>query len=305
MVEAVGRRGGEPWTASLVVRLPPAGEGAFEHYDLAGQARTQEAVAAAGVRTAAPCELEADPGWVGAPFLVMARIDGHIPGDLTVVDPWIDAAGPEGQAELHGRFLDVLAAIHRLDWRGAGLGEVLARRDLDAELDRWSAYLDWYADGEAAAPVLDEALAWCRAHRPTTEPPAGLAWGDVRLGNVIFDEDRRPVAVLDWEMASIGPAEHDLGWFLALEGLGAELVGRRVPGFPPRHEVVAGYEARLGRPVSDLDWYETFAMVRSAAIMTRLAVLAVRAGRQPMLAVADNPVLDVLDRRIQTAGAGR
>jgi aminoglycoside phosphotransferase (APT) family kinase protein len=192
-----------------------------------------------------------------------------------------------------------VAAIHRLDWRGADLDQVVPSRDLDAELAHWAAYLDWYADGEAVAPVLVAALDWCRDHRPDDEPAPSLLWGDVRLGNIVFGADRRAVAVLDWEMASIGAAEHDLAWFLALEAMQNELFGRSVPGFLRHDAAVAHYEAHLGRPVRDLDWYEVLALVRSSAIMTRIAVLHVRAGKRPALPIADNLVLDVLARRIE------
>jgi aminoglycoside phosphotransferase (APT) family kinase protein len=304
VLDAVGTRGGAPWSESLVLRLPPSAEGTFESYDLSQQACTQTAVSAAGIPTAVPVEFESDTAWLDAPFLVMPTIDGHIPGDVTLLDDWIISASSEAQADLHGHFLEMLAAIHRVDWRRDGLDEVVPARDLGAELAHWSAYLDWYADGEPIVPALVDALEWCRNHRPDDEPRPSLLWGDVRLGNVIFDGDRRAVAVLDWEMATIGPAEHDLAWFLGLEAMQSELFGRTVPGFPPRDEAVAHYEAHLGRPVRDLDWYEIFALVRSTAIMTRIALLHLRAGRTPVLPIADNPVLDVLRRRIETASRG-
>lgn len=304
MIDAVGTRQGTPWSESLVLRLPPSGDGTFEAYDLDLQARVQQVVSAAGIPTAVPVEVEHRTDWLGAPFLVMATMDGHLIGDMTLLDDWITSSGPETQADLYDHFLGVLAAVHRIDWRTGGLGDVVPQRDLDADLAHWSDYLDWYADGEAVTPALVEALTWCRDHRPDVEPPPSLLWGDVRFGNVMFGDDRRAVAVLDWEMATIGAAEHDLAWFLALEALQSELFGRTVPGFPARREAVAHYEAHLGRPVRDLDWYEIFALVRSTAIMTRIAVLHLRAGRSPMLPIADNPVLDVLRRRIDATSRG-
>ena len=301
-VEATGRRQAVPWRRSLVVRLAPVGDGTFEHYDLALQATTQQVVAAAGIPTAVPVELEGDPVWLGSPFLVMARIDGHIPGDLTVLDDWIGATPPAAQGELYHHFLQTLAAIHRIDVCTPDLGGAVPRRDLDTELAHWGRYLDWYADGDVAVPALVDALAWCVRHRPPTEAPPSLLWGDVRFGNVIFDDDRHAVAVLDWEMATIGAAEHDLAWFLALEATQSELVGRTVAGFPTHDAAVALYEAQLGRSVRDLAWYEIFALVRSTAIMSRISVVQLRAGRPPVLPLTDNAVIDALRRRIDTAG---
>jgi aminoglycoside phosphotransferase (APT) family kinase protein len=152
-------------------------------------------------------------------------------------------------------------------------------------------------------PALSEALAWCVAHRPDDPPPSFL-WGDVRLGNIIFGADRRPVAVLDWEMTTIGAAEHDIAWYLTLEATQNELFGRSVPGFLDRDTACAHYEARVGRTLQALEWFEVFAMVRSTAIMTRLAFLQQQAGREPLLPMADNVILDQLDRRIAGANLG-
>jgi aminoglycoside phosphotransferase (APT) family kinase protein len=128
-----------------------------------------------------------------------------------------------------------------------------------------------------------------------------LLWGDVRLGNVIFDDAWQPVAVLDWEMTTIGPAEHDVAWHTSLETMQNELFGRAVPGFLDRDALLARYEAQVGRALADLEWFEIFALVRSAAIMTRLAFVQEQAGIPPMLAYADNPVLNYLSARIAEA----
>jgi aminoglycoside phosphotransferase (APT) family kinase protein len=175
-------------------------------------------------------------------------------------------------------------------------------RGLDDELAYWTRYLNWYGDGEMLAPALSEALGWCIEHRPAGEPPPVFLWGDVRLGNIIFDEARRPVAVLDWEMTTIGAPEHDLAWQLTLEATQNELFGRSVPGFLDHDEACAHYEAQVGRALQDLEWFEVLAMVRSIAIMTRLAHLEEQNGRPPMLPLADNTLLDLLARRIATAG---
>jgi aminoglycoside phosphotransferase (APT) family kinase protein len=151
--------------------------------------------------------------------------------------------------------------------------------------------------------MLHEALAWCGAHRPAGEPPAAFLWGDVRLGNIIFDEQRTPVAVLDWEMTTIGAPEHDLAWYLTLEWIQNELFGAAVPGFLSHDEACAHYQAQVGRSLQDLDWFEVFALLRSSAIMTRLAVVSEREGGRPMLPIADNPILDLLSRRITEANA--
>ncbi|MGZ4800116.1 MAG: phosphotransferase family protein, partial [Acidimicrobiia bacterium] len=260
MVDATGTIEDRDYSESLVVRLAPAGAGIFPEYDLALQARAQEAAAEHGIPAAVPVELELDPQWLGAPFLVMPVIEGHVGGELPIRDPWIMDA-PERQREISRHLYDTLATLHRVNWRAAGLECVLPHRDLDAELAYWARFLEWYADGEVVAPALVEALRWCAAHRPADEPPHSLLWGDVRLGNVIFDDERRVVAVLDWEMTTIGPAEHDVAWHLALESMQNELFGRGVPGFLDRDALLARYAARNGRALDDLEWFEIFSLV--------------------------------------------
>ena len=289
----------------LVVRLAPPAAGIFPAYDLAVQARAQEVAAAGGVPTAVPVDLEADPQWLGAPFLVMPAVAGHIPGSMPVRDRWVTES-PEAAAAVSCGLYDVLATLHRIDWRVAELDRVVPARDLDAELACWQDYLEWCGEGEVLVPALVDALAWCTEHRPAHEPPPSFLWGDVRLGNIVFDNDRRPVAVLDWEMTSIGAPEHDLAWHLTLEATQNELFGRSVDGFLDHDDACARYEARAGRLLMDLEWYEVFAMVRSIAIMSRLAHVQARHGMPPMLPITDNPLLHLLARRIETAnGAAR
>ena len=247
----------------------------------------------------------ADERWLGSPFLVMPAVAGHVLGEIAVFDKWLAADGPDGSTAIHATYMDLLADINRVDWQGSGSAEVVPQRDNAAELAHWREYLAWYDDGAVPVPALVEALDWCEAHRPTTEPPPSLLWGDVRLGNTIFDEARNLVAVLDWEMATIGAAEHDLAWTLTLQATQDELIGRTVAGFLDHDAAVARYQARLGRPVQDLDWYEIFAMVRSTAIMTRISILNERRGEPSMLPIADNPILDLLARRISEATSRR
>ena len=278
----------------LVVKLPPAGPAIFPAYDFAMQAAVQEAVAAAGIPAPAPARSEADERWLGAPFLVMPAVAGHIVGEVPALDRRLAAAGEPANRALHTAFVELVADVNRVDWRAAGLAAVLPHRDNGAELAYWRDYLAWYADGEVVVPALVDALDWCVAHRPASEPVPSLRWGDVRLENVIVDDDLRPVAVLDWEMASVGAAEHDLAWLTTLQATQDALVGRKVVGFLDLDEVVGAYEARLGRPVQDLAWYEALAALRSTAILTRIAHLNDLRGEPNFFPIADNPLVDRL-----------
>ncbi len=101
-------------------------------------------------------------------------------------------------------------------------------------------------------------------------------------------------AVLDFEMASIGPAEVDLAWFVVLHEMAVDRCGGDLPGFPGRAATVATYEARLGRPVADLRWYEAFAALRSGAILVRAARLLARLGVDDSWLTHENPTIDLL-----------
>ena len=287
----------------LVLKVAPAGSAIFDRYDFAMQTAVQEAAAAAGIPTAHPATAEADPAWLGEPFMVMPFVEGQIFGEAPALDRRLSKGDAEANAGFHGRFIDLMADINRLDWVTAGLDGVVPRRDNAAELAYWRAYLGWYADGEEIVPTLSAALEWCEANRPDSEPSPSLLWGDVRIGNVIVDDDLVPQAVLDWEMATIGAAEHDLAWVLTLDATQEALMGRTVPGFADRDACVARYQERLGRPVRDLEWYEVLACIRSSAVMSRIAHLNDLRGEANYFPIADNPILDLLSERIRTVGA--
>jgi aminoglycoside phosphotransferase (APT) family kinase protein len=214
---------------------------------------------------------------------------------------WLAEATPAGQAWLHRQVVDTLAQIHSLDWEGLGCGDILAGRVgtgsghgwLAADVEHWARYLAWAGEGSVPT-VFDEGVEWCRTHLPSQEPPASLLWGDVQLGNVLVGNDMGVAAVLDFEMASIGPAEVDLAWFLVLHDMAVDRCGGDLPGFPGRDATVVAYEARLGRPVADLRFYEAFAALRSGAILVRAARLLSSLGIDDSWLTHKNPTIDLL-----------
>jgi aminoglycoside phosphotransferase (APT) family kinase protein len=301
--DATWTEAGEEHCEQFVARLPPAGEGLFPRYDLTLQARLQELMGPAGIPVATPIALEPDEAWVGAPFLLMPRVPGRVlvSNPPFVQEGWLHDAPPADQARLHEGFFDVLARIHRLDWEVLDLGFAArpGSTPLSAELQWWSGYLGWASDG-APLPVLADALVWCHEHRPDPEPPPSLLWGDVQLVNAVFDDELGLAAVLDWEMASIGPAEMDLGWFLALHRMTVDTVGGDLPGFPDRAATIGCYERRLGRELADVRWFEALALVRSGAIMVRVARLLAEIGVDDSWLTKDNPALRLLARLVDS-----
>jgi aminoglycoside phosphotransferase (APT) family kinase protein len=226
----------------------------------------------------------------------MPRVRGDIAGPAPVFDPFVRDADPARQLLLHDGLIDSVAAIHAVPWEAAGLGRVLAGPRLRDLVDHWAAYVEWSSEGDPL-PALAEALDWCGRHVPP-ERDAVLLWGDVRLGNLVFDDDGRVVAVLDWDLAAVGPREMDLGWHFGLEFMMEELFGQRVPGFPSKTAALERYEARTGATAQDLPWHEVFALARALAINDRHQRIAADPRRR------DNPMGAVLLGRLEAAAAG-
>ncbi|HEX3332967.1 MAG TPA: phosphotransferase family protein [Acidimicrobiales bacterium] len=284
-----------PGRPGMAVRLAPLAP-TFPGYELGPQAEVQNAVAASGVPAPAPSVVESDPSWVGSPFLAMPRVRGDIAGPAPVFDPYVKDSGPAFQRVMHDALIDTMAAIHGVGWEPLGLGEILPGRGLRDAVARWSAYVEWSSEGDPL-PALAEALDWCRRHVPPEREPV-LLWGDVRLGNLVFDAERRVVAVLDWDLASLGPREMDLGWHFGLEFMMRELFGQRVPGFPSELEALERYERHTGYEVQHLAWHEVFALTRALAINDRHQRISGDPRRR------DNPMGDILLARLEAAAQG-
>ena len=290
----------------LAVRLPPLAP-TFPSYDLAPQAAVQNAAAASGVPAPSPAVVVDDPEWIGSPFLLMPRVRGDIAGPAPLLDPYVTGATPAQQRHLHDGLVDTMVAVHSVPWREYDLGPLLGAASLQATFVRWASYIEWASEGDPLA-ALAEALEWCgrRLPAPPQTDAVGdavgdgdgtvLLWGDVRLGNLVFDQARRVAAVLDWDLAALGPRELDLGWHFGLDFMMERLFGSRVAGFPEKGEAIARYEIRSGHTVTDLDWHEVFALVRALAINDRHQRITGDTRRR------DNPMGEVLRARLKTAG---
>lgn len=269
----------------FVIRRPPQGWPLYQHYDMLRQYRTLLTLLGTDVPVPQVCGVELDPAVIGEPFYVMLEIEGRPPPDRPpfTAAGWLLESTPVEQTALHTASIEMLARIHRLDPGTLGIeflrtGE--AATGFGEQLLAAERWFRWAAAGEPQ-PVLDATLAWLQAHRPTDPPPEGLNWGDARIGNMLYD-GFRPVGVLDWEMAGIGPAEVDLGWWLFLNrhhsiGLGYAVL----PGFPDDATTVAMYEEALGRPTRDVFYYDVFAGFRFGIVVLRAVQGAMRAGRMP------------------------
>lgn len=269
-------------THRLVARLAPTVQDTpvFRSYDLEMQFRLLRLVAAeSSVPVPVARWLEVDPEPIGSPFFVMDRVDGRVPRDIPpyLFEGWLLDADPADQEALQRATVGVVADLHGIDPSRHDTdfleidapGETALRRHFNDQL----AYYDWVR-GDRRHPVVEDGLAWLEDNWPD-EGPSVITWGDARIGNVMYASDGfEPVAVFDWEMAAMGPAELDLGWMCFLHSFFQNIAEvLEVPGMPSfmrAEDVAAMYTDHCGRPVRDLRWFEIYTAVRHAIIMSRI-----------------------------------
>jgi len=261
----------------LVAKVAPTGYQIFPEARFEEQFRLLEILSATTVPVPAVHWHEGDPAVLGAPFYVMSRVDGSVPADFPPYHQggWLTEVSPAERESIWWSGLSVLPLVHGLDVGRLGLSFVdqaqYGPTGLAQRLAYYEHYLDWAYAGEV--PVARTALAWLREHRPPEPRPPVLLWGDSRIGNIIFAAGRA-VAVLDWEMATLGQPEEDLAWFLFLDRHHSEGVGAaRLPGFPDAAQTISRYEQLTGRALEHMDYYEVLSAMKFAVVMARIGQL--------------------------------
>ncbi len=156
-------------------------------HDVLREFRILDAIKDTPVPIARPVVACSDADVFGAPFYVMERIEGR-PVLRSVPEAW--AASPETQGRALEELVDALVAIHAVDWRACGLGDLTHHDDyLSRQLTRWLTQLDSY--GGRDLPAARQVADWLEAHRPADQPGA-LCHGDYKLDNVLFAPDAPP-----------------------------------------------------------------------------------------------------------------
>ena len=255
-----------------VLRRPPAAAIAPSAHSMAREHRILTALAATDAPAPAPLALCEDTAVLGAPFLVMSFVDG-----VSITDRL--PSGYERLAEparaIGEALIDALAALHLAPWRSLGL-EDFGRPDgfLERQVGRWRGQYERYRVRDL--PWFDELAAWLDASRPAAFEP-GILHGDFHLDNCLLAREppARVLAIVDWEMATIGDPLLDLGLVLALwgperpaaPGFPAIQAVSRVPDAPRREELAARYAERTGRSLEALPFYLALALWKLAAIV--------------------------------------
>lgn len=209
-----------------------------------------------------PLLLEEDPALLGAPFFVMERIEGALPGS-----PFQSACyAPHAQA-IARQFFWHLGAIAARPLAGSPLAAVLEPVTADTcwsrELARWEAVI--LEDAPEPQPVALAAIRRLRRTPPPPPPRVGIVHGDYRSGNFLHDGAGSIRAILDWEMVHAGDPHEDLAW--ALDPLWAHDPARPLTGIG-REEAITLWEAASGLACNRdaLAWWGLFSAVKGLAI---------------------------------------
>ena len=262
--------------AELVLRAQPQVWAVFPEIDVINQQyRTMKILGAhTDVPVATVRWAESDREVLGTPFFVMDRLHGLVPGDrppYTVEGWYVDLTAGERRA-LNVDGLSAMTKVNRVDWQSLDFG-YLDRRDYGSlgraqRLGYFDKYWQWARAGNPH-PVADPAWDYIRENWPADEP-VELCWGDARPGNQMY-ANGRCIAVMDWEMVSLGNAVSDLGWWLFLQRFHTEGTGVALPdGMLTRDETIALWEDGVGRRADHVDFYEIVAGFHFTLVMMRI-----------------------------------
>jgi aminoglycoside phosphotransferase (APT) family kinase protein len=256
-------------TRSWILRRPPLGHVLETAHDMGREFRVLAALARSSVPVPAVLAHCTDEAVIGAPFYVMEFVDGV----LYRTGPQLAGLGPAEAAALADALVDALAELHLVDHERAGLAG-FGRPDgyLGRQLRRWGTQLA--ASRSRHVDGFEELAGRLAADVPKPQR-AGIVHGDYRLDNVIVAADApgKLLAVLDWEMATLGDPLTDLGMLATYwEGwAGLDNPITATPGdhaaFPRAAVLVARYAARTGLDLAALDWYLAFAFYKLAVIL--------------------------------------
>ena len=259
--------------ARFVCRMRPPASQVFDSHDLQLQYRLMEIAAEAGVPVPALLGYEPDASLVGSDFYIMEYIDGQIPTDNPpyAFGSWVTQLKDSERARMWRNGIAAMAGVHRIDIQRYDLPTLPASSPdaspVQHEVEKFEALV---TPGLAATlqPQLLDAFEYIKANLPA-DGPRRLCWGDSRPGNVIW-RDLQPVALIDWEMASLADPLMDVSWWFWIDyvnsvGLGAERPG----GLPALEQVYEQWHELTGLPVTHGDFYDLFSVVRYAIILER------------------------------------
>jgi aminoglycoside phosphotransferase (APT) family kinase protein len=276
----------------LVVQAAPIGAGLFPEYQIARMARIQRDLRQySDVPVATVRWQEDDRAPLGAPFYVMDRIVGRVPDESPKAyhaAGWLFEARPDERRQLWFSMLNAMARLHRLDVAPlfSYLTETRWGMPLDADpaaarVRQWRAYTIWASDADETPPTLMDTWDALGAALPLRATRLSIGWGDAKLGNIMF-RGFDAIALLDWELCGVAPAEEDLMNQLAVDAVLADVFRvPRIDGFPSREESVSHYEELMQREMVGTNWWYVFALAKMAAEIHRILRQSRKLGGMP------------------------
>lgn len=265
-LEVLQFSGGPRATRRYVMRKKPPGVLLASAHQIDREYRVMKALAETGVpvpRMYALCE---DDGVIGTAFYIMEYLDGRVFRDSTMPD-----SNEAGRRAVYSNLAGNLAKLHKVDYRQAGLGDFGKPGNyFERQIGRW---IKQYRGAQTTdVPSMEELIKYLPAHIPGEELVT-IAHGDYRVGNTMFHAtEPRMIAVLDWELCTIGHPLADVAYncMYDLMGVasGAPQVDRnKTPGVPTVEEYVAEYCRHAGRDgIENFNFYLAFSMFRLASI---------------------------------------
>lgn len=262
--DAAGRR----W----VLRRPPLGHVLATAHDMGREVRIITALRNTNVPVAPVVGYCDDVDVNDAPFYVMDFVDGVIARNTESGA----ALSVSARAKAGSSLIEVLSTIHGVDVDAIGLGD-LGRKEsyVERQLSRWQR--QWEATKDTDVPEMTE-LHQRLSDAIPEQGPATIVHGDYRLDNCIVDTDGNVIAVLDWELCTLGDPMADLGFmfvywaestdsFVVIEGSATAL-----EGFPTRDELLSLYQQRTNRDVSQIGYYVALGYWKLACILQGVLV---------------------------------
>jgi aminoglycoside phosphotransferase (APT) family kinase protein len=256
---------------AYVLRRKPFGKLLPSAHAIEREFRVTAALAAQGYPVARPLHLYTDDNIIGAAFYVMEHTDGRV-----FWEPHAPGITAEERALLFDSLNDTMARLHRVDVAAAGLSDFGKPAGYVArQIRRWSE--QYRASETEAIAEMDRLIAWLPGACPASSG-AAIVHGDFRLDNCIIDPaEPRVIAVLDWELSTIGDpladfTYHLMQWFMPVSetgaGVGSLMGHENDPGIPSFETYVSDYCRRTGRGgIPDLDVYMAYNFFRLAAIL--------------------------------------
>ena len=248
-----------------VLRRKPAGPTLPSAHAVDREYRILAALAGTGVPVPRVRLLCDDPSVIGTIFFVMDHVEGRVYPDRAI--PGVD---PDHRRAVYRDMARTLAHLHSLDPAAIGLADYGRTGGyVPRQLARWTQ--QYQAARLDPEPAMDDLIAWLQAHPQVTDETT-IAHGDYRLGNLLLHPtEPRVVAVLDWELSTLGHSLADLAycalpWYLPPELQG--IAGLDTPGLPSQADFLADYCRDAGRAeLPDFAFFVAFSLFRWAAII--------------------------------------